>query len=158
MWPWAMALTLDFQSQIFKESSSHEWDGQIDMEQKGCELIGSRTHFVALKFYPPWPWPWIVKVKFWNSCMPGKAEMQVNRKSDPLCDLELWPWLWIFKVKYLKISGLGGLIDLEWNGCVRKRCWTHNLTLSYDLDLVFFKVKFKKKSCISRMEGSIDME
>ena len=44
----------------------------IDMERKGCELIGYYTHFVTFNILPkPWPWPWIFKVEFWKSCISG---------------------------------------------------------------------------------------
>ena len=40
MWPWAMTLTLDFQVK-FRKSCIPGMGGPINMEQKGCESIGS---------------------------------------------------------------------------------------------------------------------
>ena len=67
--------------------------------------------------------------------------MWVNRESDPLYDFELWPlpwpWPWFAKVKLKKkaVSQEYESIDMEWKGCELIGCWTHYVTLSYDLDL-----------------------
>ena len=37
-----------------------------------------------------------------------------------------------------------GSIDMERKGCESKRCWTHYVTLSYDLDLRFSRSNLKK--------------
>ena len=79
-----------------------------------------------------------------------------------LCDLNLWshPWLWpwIFKVKFWNshISGMGGLIDMEQNGCELIGCWTPYVTLISHWSLIF-KFKFLN-SCISRIGGLFDLK
>ena len=87
-------------------------------------------------------WVQTLSLKLLDGFTPFKLQgMWVNRKSDPLCDFELWPHLWpwpsIFKVKFWKscISGMGGSIDIERKWCELIGCWTHFVTLSYDLDL-----------------------
>ena len=47
----------------------------------------------------------------------------------------LWPWPLIFKVKFWRccISGMGGPIDMEQKGCESIGCYTHLVTLNYDL-------------------------
>ena len=53
----------------------------------------------------------------------------------PVCGLQLWPWPWIFKVKFWKKSviGMGGRIDSEKMGFESIGCWTHVVTLNFDL-------------------------
>ena len=87
--------------------------------------------------------------------------MWVYRKSDSICDFEFWPHplLWILKVKFWKssISRMGGLINMEWKGCESIGCWTHYVTLNYDLHLGFSRSNVKKSSIIG-IRGLIDME
>ena len=72
---------------------------------------------------------------------------------EPHCYFELWPhpgpWPWIFKVKFWKShnSGMGCLIDMEWKGHEWTECWTHVVTLNFDLphelDREFFRSNFE---------------
>ena len=45
-----------------------------------------------------------------------------------------WSWPWIFKVKYWNscISGMGGLIDVEWKRSKWIGCWADYMTLTFD--------------------------
>ena len=65
----------------------------------------------------------------------GTKGIWVDRVLYLLCDLELWPWPWIFKVKFWKcfISEMGGPIDMEPKGCELIGCYTHIVTLNFDL-------------------------
>ena len=60
----------------------------------------------------------------------------------------IWPWPWNFKVKFWKcfISGMGGLMDMEWKGCEWMGYYTHFVTfnLDLDLDLGFSRSNFEK--------------
>ena len=77
----------------------------------------------------------------------------VDRMLNPHCDFELsphpWPWPWILKVKFWKSrnSGMRCPIDMEWKGCEWTECWTHVVTLNFDLthdpDLEFFRSNFE---------------
>ena len=66
----------------------------------------------------------------------GTKGMWVDRMLHPLCDFQCpphpWPWPWIFKVKFWKrcISGMEGLIDMEWKACESIGCYTHFVTFS----------------------------
>ena len=83
----------------------------------------------------------------------GMKGMWVDRMLDPHCDFELWPhpwpWPWIFKVKFWKSrnSGMGCPIDMERKGCEWTECWTHvvtlNFDLTHDLELEFSRSTFK---------------
>ena len=103
------------------------------------------------------PWPWIFKVKFWKCCIRnGRADwhgtkgMWVNRILDSHCDFKLWPhpwpWPWIFKDIFLNscISGMGGPISMERKGYESTGCYTYYVTSSYDFDLGFWRLSFKK--------------
>ena len=80
----------------------------------------------------------------------GTKGIWIDRVVYLLCDLELWPWPWIFKVKVWKccISGMGGPINMEPKGCESTECWTHvvtlNFDLTHDLDLEFSMSNFIK--------------
>ena len=84
----------------------------------------------------------------------GTKGIWVDRMLDPHCDFELWPhpWPWplVFKVKFWKgcNSGMGSTIDMEWKGCEPIGCWTHIVTLNYDLthdlDPWFSRSNFEK--------------
>ena len=69
----------------------------------------------------------------------GMKGMWVDRMLDPHCAFELWPHLWpwplIFKVKFWKShsSGMGCQIDIERKGFESTECWTHVVTLNFDL-------------------------
>ena len=79
--------------------------------------------------------------------------MWVDWMLDPCCDFQLWPhpWPWplIFKVKFWKSrnSGIGCPIDMERKGCELTECWTHvvtlNFDLTHDLDLEFSMSNFE---------------
>ena len=105
MWPsgltLAMALTLNFQGQIWKLLYlSQKWfDCYITKSKHVDWTLGLKCHqWVS---HRPWSWPWIFKVT---------------------SDLELWPhtwpWTWISMVKFCNnsISGIGGLIKIEQKG------------------------------------------
>ena len=76
-----MTLTLDFERSNFEKAVSQEfwkvkfWEncisgmgGSIEVEHKGCALIGCWDALCDLELCP---WSWIFKVIFWNSCIPG---------------------------------------------------------------------------------------
>ena len=86
---------------------------------------------------------------------------------DPSAHCELWPhpwnWPWIFKVKfwYCHISGMAGPTDLEWKGWESIECWTHyvslNFDLTHDLDLGFSRSDFKI-AIFQAWEGSLTLK
>ena len=69
--------------------------------------------------------------------------------SIPLCDLELWSWPWTFKVKLWnsRIPRMGGSIDMGRKGCESIGCWTHYVTLifnlTHDLGFGFLRLNFQ---------------
>ena len=83
----------------------------------------------------------------------GTKGMWVDWMLDPCCDFQLWPhswpWPFIFKVNFWKSrnSGMGCPIDMERKGCELTECWTHvvtlNFDLTHDLDLEFSMSNFK---------------
>ena len=104
-----------------------------------------------------WPWPWIFKVKFKKKKLylrNGRVDwhetkgMRVKRMLNPLCDHEFWYWSWTFKVKLWnrRISRMGEPIDMEWKGCLSIGCWTHYVTLTFNLtlDLGFLRINFHR--------------
>ena len=102
------------------------------------------------------------KLYLWNGRVDwhGTKVMWVDKMLNPLCDLELWYWTWTFKVKLWNshIPRMGGQIDMEWKGCELIGCWTHCVTLTFnlthDLSLGFSRLS----SHISGIGGSIYLE
>ena len=98
----------------------------------------------------------ILKKSYLRNGMPdphGTKGMWVDWMLDPCCDFQLWPhpWPWplIFKVKFWKSrnSGIGCPIDMEWKGYELTECWTHVVSLNFDLthglDLEFSRSNFE---------------
>ena len=151
-WPWPWIFKVKF----WKCSiSGMGWP--IDMELKGCELIGCYTHFVTFKFD--------LNLEFSRSNFEkivyqdgmadwhGMKGMWVDRMLDPCCDFQLsphsWPWPWIFKVKFWKslILWMEWPIDMEQKGCESIECWIHvvtfNVHLFHDLNFGFLRSNFE---------------
>ena len=69
----------------------------------------------------------------------GTKGMWVDRILDQHYVFELWPhpspWPLIFKVKFWKSrnSGTGCPVDMERKGCELTECWTHVVTVNFDL-------------------------
>ena len=111
-----MTFTLDFQGQIMKKHI--KGIGRlVDTERKGCESIGSGTHFVVLKFDPS-----------------HDLDLDFSRWNFKKAVFREWEgWLtWNNR-------------DVSWSRKLPSR-WTHDVTLSYDLDLGFSRTNFEK-SC-----------
>ena len=156
-WPWPWIFKVKFWKCCISGMG-----GSIDMERKGCETIGSYTHFVTLNFHLNHGIDLdfqgqILKKSYLRNGMAdwhGMKGMWVDRMLDPCCGFQLsphsWPWPWIFKVKFWKccISGMGGPIDMERKGCESIGCYTHFVTLNFhlnhDLDLGFSRSNFEK--------------
>ena len=53
-----------------------------------------------------------------------------------------WPWHWIFKVEFLNgcISGTWCPIGKKRKWYELKQCWSHNLTLTFDLPMTIFQL------------------
>ena len=141
-----ITLTLDFQGQILKMLYLR-YGMKIDMGRKGCESIGCYTHFVTFTFDFNHDLDLgfssqILKKSYLRNGMAdwhGMKGIRVDRMLDPCCDFQCsphpWPWPWIFKVNYWKnhISWMGWPIDKERKGCESIECWTHIVTLNFDL-------------------------
>ena len=139
MWPWAMTLSLDCQGLISK--SYLGWP--IDMEWKECKSIGSKG--------PLWLWtltsPMTLTLDFQGQILiklylrngridwHGMKVIWVDRMLSPLCDLDLWCWPWTSKVILWNnhVPRMGGMINMEQKGCEPIRCWTHYVTLTFNL-------------------------
>ena len=102
LWPWPWI----FKGQIWKKLYPRNG---MDMEWKGCDLIGSWTHFETLNFDPAHDLDiGFSRSNFEKKMYPrngmvtwhGMKGMWVDRKLDPLFVFELWPhpwlWPWIF--------------------------------------------------------------
>ena len=156
-WPWPWIFKVKFWKCCISGMG-----GSIDMERKGCETIGSYTHFVTLNFhlnhgidlgFSRSNFEKVVSQE-WDGRLTWDERMWVDRMLDPCCGFQLsphsWPWPWIFKVKFWKccISGMGGPIDMERKGCESIGCYTHFVTLNFhlnhDLDLGFSRSNFEK--------------
>ena len=141
----------------------------IDMERKGCESTECWTYVVTFNFELIHAPDLAFSSSNFEMLYPrnGRADWHgtkgiwVDRVLYLLCDLELWPWAWIFKVKVWKccISGMGVPIDMELKGCESIGCWTHIVTLNFDLThgLCIFKVNVSD-SWFSGTRGHINME
>ena len=80
----------------FWKSRIPEIGWTIDMERKGCESIGSRTYYATLSYDLDLKFSRSNFEKPYPSSGMDMNGMWVNRKSEPLCDLESWvyPWHW----------------------------------------------------------------
>ena len=103
LWPWPLVVKVTFWKRV---SLGVGWP--INLEQKGYESIGSRTHFVIWTLTSPmtltvdFKGQNLKKLHLRNGRVDwhGTKGMWVNRILDPLCDLEVRSWPWIFKVKF----------------------------------------------------------
>ena len=68
---------------------------------------------------------------------------------------QVYDWLakWLIMLGYMDltsvllnscISGMGGLINMEWEGYDAIGCYTYYVTLCYDFDLQFWRSNFRK--------------
>ena len=78
-------MTLNFQDH--KKAVFQEWEGRLMWDEKGYESIGHWTHYVTLSYDLDLPANFEKAIsQGWEDWHWTKG-VQVNTKSDPLCDL-----------------------------------------------------------------------
>ena len=128
--------------------------GSINIERKGYGSIGCWTCYVTLcydldlgfsrsSFKRLHPWS---KVANWH-------RMKGMWDDRHFCNFELWPHLWVCDLALRSSrSNFVKAASQEWEGQMTWNerdesigCWTHHVTLSWDLDLGFSRSNFEKK-------------
>ena len=171
LWPWISKVKL-------RKIPIPGMGWPINMEQKGWELIGSRT----LRFYlrngrADWHGPLVryVKLRVAHALGIFSPPLWVN-VPDMHCGTHV-PWCMLGSLtsgflgsrwhgKRSRYSRhmcnqqfyISGKRPTEQKGCELIGCWTHHVTLSYDIDIGTFNVIFWNNWVLVIMGWSIDME
>ena len=137
--------------------------GQIEMERKGCELVGCWTHYVTLNFD--------LDLGFSKSNFEKQKTvshewegMWTDKMLNPLCNLKLWSWPLTLRSNYeiaasQEWEGRLTLDEIDWVDRLLDPLpmWHWPITLPMTLGLGFVDVKFSI-NLILRMGGSFDLE
>ena len=165
LWPWPWIFKVKFWKKLYPWSGLTDWHGMkgmwVDRKLNPlCEIdlsrdldLGFSRSNLRITVSREWEGDWHGTKVMWV----------VKILNPPLRDLELRSWSWTFKVKLWIgcIPRMRGPADMERKGCESAGCWTHYVTLTFDLTpwpwTWFFKVKFSN-SLISGMGGSVYFE